>query len=131
MLEEWQIRRFARHVLLDEVGGAGQRRLLDACVGVPSLDESGRACAMWLARSGVGALMLPDDRSAAPSTDPAGLLHASDAGRPVGEAVRQRLLEHLPALRFEPRADLEAEASKGVEGALDVVRRLTRRQELS
>lgn len=126
MLEEWQVRRFSRQILLPQVGGIGQRRLLDASVSVGRLDAPGRECALWLARSGVGTLSLPDDVSSAPSTDSAGLLHAVDAGRPLVEAVKQRLAEQLPGIRFAARADWTAEASKGVEGALDIVRRLAR-----
>lgn len=131
MLEEWQIRRFSRQILLDAVGGAGQRRLLGACVAVPRLDAAGRSCALWLARAGVGALALPDDPSPAPAVDPAGLLWAADAGRPLSEAVRHRLAEHLPGLRFAERGDPVADTERGAEGALDVIRRLVGAEELS
>lgn len=128
MLEEWQVRRFSRQILLRDVGGIGQRRLLDASVRIGRLDAPGRECAMWLARSGIGTLCLPDDVSLAPLTDSAGLLHATDAGRPLGEAVRQRLVEQQPSIRFAAIVDSTFEASGGVEGALDIVRELVRAQ---
>ena len=122
MLSESQIQRYSRQILLREVGGRGQERLLGACVRLPALDSGGRACAMWLARAGVGALELPEDRSPAPAADEAGLLHASDAGRPLVEAVRDRLRFHGPSLAFDRRAQLDAHASAGpIEGALVAV----------
>lgn len=129
MLEEWQIRRYSRQLLLDAVGGVGQRRLLDARVSVPQLDVAGRACALWLARAGIGSLALPDDVSPAPAVDPAGLLLAEDAGRPMADAARQRLSDQSPGLRFVPHGDLTADAAGGAEGALDVIRRLLRPEE--
>lgn len=126
MLEEWQVRRFSRQILLREVGGIGQRRLLDASVQVDRLDVDGRACALWLARSGVGTLCLPDDLSPAPPTDASGLLHAEDVGRPLSEVVRRRLSEQQPGLRFAQDAEWTADATAGVEGALALVRQLAR-----
>lgn len=124
MLEEWQIRRYARHILLAELGGAGQERLLDVAIRIPALDVPGRECALWLARSGIGTLSLSEDGSPAPEIDEAGLLHARDVGRPLIEAVRERLLEHHPHLKFAPDATVTAKSALGVEGALAVVREL-------
>lgn len=96
MLTEEQILRFARHVLVRELGGTGQSRLLASTVRLPRLDETGRAAALWLARSGVGRLLLPNDRSPAPCHDPSGLLWSEDAGQPLSEAVSRRLHFHGP-----------------------------------
>ena len=124
MLTEPQEQRYSRHVLLREIGGTGQERLLNACVRLPKLDASGRATALWLARAGVGRLVFAPDSSPAPATDSAGLLHASDAGRPLDEAIRERLLFHNPDLRFEGAPDLEVESAEGARTAIEVVRRL-------
>jgi len=123
MLTDARIRRFSRQILLRDVGGAGQAKLLGACVRVPLLDERGRSCAMWLARAGIGALALPDDRTPAPACDPSGLLLASDAGRPIIEAVRERLRFHAPHLAFRNGADAEAEAG-GPDAALAAIRHI-------
>lgn len=132
MLTEAQIARFSRHVLLREVGGRGQARLLAATVALSRLDAEGRACALWLARAGVGRLRLPDERSPAPAADPSGLLFASDAGRPLGEAVRERLRFHHPALAFAEsgaHVDLRLDPAAfggagGATAALEAFRRL-------
>lgn len=129
-MDDSQIERFSRHILLREVGPEGQEALLAADVSVPMLDVAGRACALWLARAGIGSLALPADRSPAPSIDPAGLLHRADAGRPVGEVVRERLAFHAPGLRFGSEARLGASlderiadpVERGCESALAVIR---------
>lgn len=131
MLSESQMLRFSRHVLLREVGGRGQRRLLDACVGVSRLDVDGRACLLWLARSGVGTLSLPTDRTAAPATDPSGLLLASDEGRPLHEAVRERLRFHAPDVRLEADCEEWIDPTGGALAALRVVRGLVASSEES
>lgn len=131
LLDESSIRRYSRHILLREVGGRGQTALLSACVTVPRLDAEGRACALWLARSGIGTLSLPDDHSASPSHDPSGLLLPEDEGRPLIEAVSNRLRFHAPTLRIDTGAaptPLVADLSRGGEwGALAMVRQLAAR----
>lgn len=121
-MDDAQIERFSRHILLAELGPGGQDALLAAHVSVPSLDAAGRSCALWLARAGVGTLDLPDDRTPAPSLDSSGLLHAADAGRPLAEAVEERLRFHAPHLRFAPHASRSAPSEGGPGAALAVVR---------
>lgn len=123
-MNDAQIERFSRQILLRELGPEGQDVLLGAHVAVPALDAPGRACALWLARSGVGALDLPDDHSPAPAVDPSGLLLAADAGHPVVDRVRDRLRFHAPHLRFAPGAPLAAAPAGGPEAALAAVRAL-------
>lgn len=122
MLTEAQTLRFARHVLVRELGGTGQVRLLAATVRLPRLDENGRACALWLARAGVGRLLLPDDRSPAPSHDGSGLLYAEDEGKPLAEVVIERLRQHGPDTRVKvvgTAAGDPADARAGVDPAAD------------
>ena len=129
MLSEPQIQRYSRQILLREVGGAGQARLLGSAVRIPRLTTGGRACALWLARAGVGTLVFADDPAPSPAIDAAGLLWAGDAGRPLGEAVRDRLRFHEPNLVFaEGEARLEAapadSPAEGALAALAVVRQI-------
>jgi len=59
-----QQERYARHLLLDELGGEGQERLLSSCVRVRGTGRAARWAARYLAASGIGALVL-DDAAAA------------------------------------------------------------------
>jgi molybdopterin/thiamine biosynthesis adenylyltransferase len=56
-----QIRRYARHILLDEIGGAGQARLLGASVLVVGAGGLGSPMLLYLAAAGVGTIGIIDD----------------------------------------------------------------------
>ncbi|MEM9958925.1 MAG: HesA/MoeB/ThiF family protein [Pseudomonadota bacterium] len=53
--------RYARHIVLREVGGPGQRRLLDASVAVIGAGGLGSPALLYLAAAGVGRLGVIDD----------------------------------------------------------------------
>ncbi len=60
MFDEEQVVRYARHIILPGIGGAGQRKLLDAkvlCIGAGGL---GSPVTMYLAAAGVGTLGILD-----------------------------------------------------------------------
>jgi len=61
-LREDQIRRYARHVLLPDVGGAGQARLLASACAIDPRDPAERIAFEYLVAAGVGtiALVAPD-----------------------------------------------------------------------
>jgi hypothetical protein len=66
MLREDQIRRYARHVLLPDVGGVGQARLLASTVAIDPRDPAERIAAEYLIAAGVSiALVAADDALAA------------------------------------------------------------------
>ena len=56
MLSPEQQERYARHLLLEEFGGEGQERLLQASVRVEGTGAAARWAARYLAASGVGRL---------------------------------------------------------------------------
>ena len=58
---EDQIQRYARHIVLPEVGGAGQKKLLNARVLVIGAGGLGAPLLMYLAAAGVGTLGVIDD----------------------------------------------------------------------
>jgi len=51
---EHQIQRYARHILLPEVGGEGQSRLLDSSVLVVGAGGLGSPVLLYLAAAGIG-----------------------------------------------------------------------------
>jgi molybdopterin/thiamine biosynthesis adenylyltransferase len=60
-LSSARLDRFARHIVLPEVGGAGQVRLAEARVAVIGLGGIGSPALQYLAASGIGQLALVDD----------------------------------------------------------------------
>jgi len=127
-LSDAETDRFSRHVLLRELGVEGQERLLNSSVHVTRLDADGRACALWLARSGVGAVSFDVDPSPAPEVDPSGLLEAEDAGKPLSDVVAARLPFHFPGLAVSlgrSAGSVLVEPVGGARAALAFVRSLS------
>jgi molybdopterin/thiamine biosynthesis adenylyltransferase len=58
---EDQIRRYARHIILPEVGGVGQAKLINARVLVIGAGGLGSPVALYLAAAGVGLIGIVDD----------------------------------------------------------------------
>lgn len=58
MLTDSQIERYSRQIVLPEVGGRGQERLLAAHAAIVGRDEAALFCAAYLAAAGVGRLCL-------------------------------------------------------------------------
>lgn len=95
-LRDDQVRRYARHILLPDIGGRGQERLLAAAVAVEV--GPGRAAEVaaltYLAAAGIGRLaVLGHARGALePAEAASGILYGeADVGRPRIEAIRARL----------------------------------------
>ncbi len=58
---EQQIQRYARHILLDQVGGTGQSTLLDSKVLVVGAGGLGSPVILYLAAAGIGTIGVVDD----------------------------------------------------------------------
>ena len=59
-LTEQQIERYSRHIILDQVGGAGQSRLLESKVLVVGAGGLGSPAALYMAAAGVGTIGIID-----------------------------------------------------------------------
>jgi len=59
-LTDQQIERYSRQIILEQVGGEGQRRLLDSSVLIIGAGGLGSPAAMYLAAAGVGTLGMAD-----------------------------------------------------------------------
>ncbi len=55
-----QVERYSRQIILDEVGGAGQEKLLDSRVLIIGAGGLGSPCAIYLAAAGVGKIGIVD-----------------------------------------------------------------------
>ena len=87
-MNDEQLDRYARHIILKEIGGAGQQRLLDAHVVLVGAGGIGAPAIQYLAAAGVGRLTLIDDDVVALSNLQRQVLYATDdIGQPKVEAA--------------------------------------------
>lgn len=103
-LSDDQLDRYARHIVLKEVGGAGQAKLLAASVAVVGAGGLGSPCLLYLAAAGVGRLTVIDDDHVALSNLQRQVLFATgDVGRPKTDAAGAALGRLNPDVRVTPR----------------------------
>src|SRR5512134_1562184 len=95
-----QIRRYARHILLNEIGGAGQAKLLASRVLVVGAGGLGSPLLLYLAAAGVGTLGVIDDDAVDLSNLQRQIVHATAAvGRPKVESAAATLASVNPGVR--------------------------------
>ncbi len=95
-----QQRRYARQILLADIGEAGQQRLLDAKVLVIGAGGLGSALISYLAAAGVGTLGIIDDDRVELSNLGRQILHETgDIGRLKVESASDRVAELNPQVR--------------------------------
>lgn len=106
-LSSEELERYARHIVLHEVGGPGQARLRAARVLVIGAGGLGSPALLYLAAAGVGTLAVIDDDTVSLSNLQRQVLHATgDVGRPKVESARDALA------RINPHVKVEAYASR-------------------
>lgn len=99
-LSESDLQRYARQIVLREVGPEGQRRLLRAAVAVVGAGGLGSPALLYLAAAGVGRLTVIDDDRVSLDNLQRQVLHDSAA---VGEPKTHSALRRLDALNPEVR----------------------------
>lgn len=92
---ERQIERYARHLILDEVGGAGQAKLLASKVLVVGAGGLGSPLLLYLAAAGVGTIGIIDDDAVSLSNLQRQIIH-TEAG--LGRAKTDSAVEAIAAL---------------------------------
>jgi adenylyltransferase/sulfurtransferase len=120
---EDEIRRYSRHILLQEVGGIGQARLKSARVLLLGAGGLGSPLILYLAAAGIGTIGVVDDdhvelsnlqRQIAHSTDRIGVAKATSAAQ-AATAIN-------PEVRIEPHITrLTAENALDLIGRYDLV----------
>jgi len=97
-----EVERYARHLLLAEIGGPGQQKLKAATVVIVGAGGVGGPAALYLAAAGVGTLRLIDGDTVARSNLQRQILFDSaDIGRAKVEAAAGRLVALNPHVRVE------------------------------
>ena len=97
--------RHARHILLREIGGPGQRRLAGAAALVVGAGGLGAPACLYLAAAGIGTLRIVDpDHVSIDNLQRQVLFRTADVGRLKTEAARDALAALDPAVRVEGRA---------------------------
>ena len=123
MLTPEELERYARHIVLREVGGPGQAKLQSARVLVIGAGGLGSPALMYLAAAGIGTLGVVDDDAVSLSNLQRQIIHAtSDVGRPKVDSAADKILALNPHVTLRTHATrLDAANAMTLIGGYDVV----------
>ncbi|MBG0802813.1 molybdopterin-synthase adenylyltransferase MoeB [Methylocystis sp. H4A] len=118
-----EIERYARHLVLRDIGGPGQGKLKHARVLVVGAGGLGAPLLQYLAAAGVGALGVVDDDAVSLSNLQRQVIHATqDIGRSKVESARDAIARLNPHVLVEPHAlRLNETNARALIGRYDVV----------
>jgi len=101
-LTDDELERYARHIVLPEIGGPGQRKLKAARVLVVGAGGLGAPVLAYLAAAGVGTLGIADDDAVSLSNLQRQVIHGTDSlGRSKAESARDAILRINPHVEVE------------------------------
>ncbi|MEL6980687.1 MAG: HesA/MoeB/ThiF family protein [Pseudomonadota bacterium] len=104
-LSDEDLERYARHIVLREIGGPGQGRLRRARVAVVGAGGLGSPALLYLAAAGVGRIRVIDDDAVSLSNLQRQVLHRTgDIGRPKVESAAEALGALNPGVAVEGEA---------------------------
>src|ERR1700758_3752935 len=123
MLSTEELERYARHIVLREVGGPGQAALGRARVLVVGAGGLGAPALMYLAAAGVGTLGVVDDDVVSLSNLQRQIIHGTpDIGRRKADTAAERIHALNPHVRFAAHATrLKASNAMELIGGYDLV----------
>ena len=102
-MNDEQLLRYSRHILLPQIDVAGQQRLLDSRVLVVGAGGLGSPAALYLAAAGIGTLVLADGDTVDLTNLQRQILHRQvGVGRPKAESGRDNLADINPECRVLP-----------------------------
>ena len=118
-----ELERYARHIVLRDVGGPGQQRLKAArvlCIGAGGL---GAPIVMYLAAAGVGTIGIADDDTVSLSNLQRQVIHGTpDVGRPKVESARDAVARINPHVTVEGHpVRFSPENARALTEAYDIV----------
>src|ERR1700680_4547440 len=122
-LADDQLERYARHIVLREVGGAGQAKLLGARVLVIGAGGLGSPLILYLAAAGVGTIGIVDFDRVSLSNLQRQIAHRTqDVGRLKTESARESAHAINPDVRLVPHPErLTAENAAALIEGYDIV----------
>jgi molybdopterin/thiamine biosynthesis adenylyltransferase len=123
MLSPEELERYARHIVLREVGGPGQLALKEAAVLVIGAGGLGAPALMYLAAAGIGTLGVVDDDHVSLSNLQRQIIHTTrDIGRQKADSAAEQIYALNPHVRFEAHTRrLDARNAMALIGGYDLV----------
>jgi len=96
-MNEDQIKRYSRHILLPEVGGKGQKKIANAKVFIVGAGGLGSPAALYLAAAGIGTIGLIDgDVVDLSNLQRQVIHHTPDVSRPKIDSAREKMTKLNP-----------------------------------
>ena len=122
-LSDEELERYARHLVLRQVGGTGQAKIRAARVLIVGAGGLGSPLALYLAAAGVGTLGLVDDDTVSLSNLQRQILFTTgDVGRPKTGAAAEALAALNPGVTVETHpVRLTADNAKTLIGGYDII----------
>ncbi len=103
MLEPSELERYARHIVLRDIGGPGQAKLKAASVLVVGAGGLGAPLLMYLAAAGVGRVgVIDDDKVSLSNLQRQVIFGTSDVGAPKAERAAEAVTRLNPHVKAEP-----------------------------
>ncbi|MES0812437.1 molybdopterin-synthase adenylyltransferase MoeB [Roseibium sp. SCPC15] len=103
MLSQAELERYARHIVMQEIGGAGQQKLKNARVLVIGAGGLGAPVLQYLAAAGIGTLGIVDDDTVSLSNLQRQVIHDTDQlSEPKVASAAQAIARLNPNVAVEP-----------------------------
>ncbi len=101
-LTEEQIERYSRHIILEQVGGAGQEKLLSSKVLIIGAGGLGSPAALYLAAAGVGTIGIVDDDKVDLTNLQRQIIHATgDIGSEKTDSAKAKIQAINPDVKVQ------------------------------
>ena len=118
-----QVQRYSRHIIMDQVGSKGQRKLLESKVLIVGAGGLGSPSAVYLTLAGVGTVGIVDFDVVDISNLQRQILHQhADIGRPKVESAKSTIKAYNPDTIVQiHETPLTSENAMGIIGQYDVI----------